>query len=98
MTSSNSKDGEGGESSGLTVVDGSHTARSSRAREALDKTTSNKLALLRQEHRELDEAIRTLVADGGFDQLQLSRLKKRKLMLRDQIACIEDDILPDIIA
>jgi hypothetical protein len=53
---------------------------------------------LRQEHRDLDEAIQALIASGPFDQLQLTRLKKRKLFLRDQIAKLEDEIVPDIIA
>ncbi|MDZ4869412.1 MAG: DUF465 domain-containing protein [Alphaproteobacteria bacterium] len=63
-----------------------------------DKATLLKLAQLRQEHRDLDEAIQALIATGPFDQLQLTRLKKRKLMLRDQITKLEDDMLPDIIA
>jgi len=96
MTSS--KDGEGGESSGLTVVNGSHAAGEPRAREAPDKATSLQLAVLRQEHRELDEKIQALISEGVFDQLLMTRWKKRKLMLRDQIAHIENDILPDIIA
>ena len=96
MTSS--KDGEGGESNGLTVVSSGHAAGGSNASDSLDKTTSNKLAVLRQEHRELDEAIQALILDGALDQLQLTRLKKRKLMLRDLISRIEDDNLPDIIA
>ena len=61
-----------------------------------------RLAMLRTEHRDLDAAIDALTAAGqtsGFvDQLQIARLKKRKLRLRDQIALIEDTLLPDIIA
>ncbi len=57
-----------------------------------------KLADLTQEHRDLDAAISALIASGANDQIQLSRLKKRKLQLKDQIARIEDEILPDIIA
>jgi hypothetical protein len=57
-----------------------------------------KLAELRQEHRDLDEALTALAASGTRDQIQLTRLKKRKLQLKDQIARIEDDLLPDIIA
>ena len=97
MTSS--KDGEGGESSGLTVVSSGHAsggAECERCRST--RRHRNKLAVLRQEHRELDEAILALTSDGVFDQLQLTRLKKRKLMLRDQISRIEDDNVPDIIA
>jgi hypothetical protein len=57
-----------------------------------------KLAELVQEHRDLDAATTALIASGSHDQIQLSRLKKRKLQLKDQIARIEDDLLPDIIA
>jgi hypothetical protein len=56
------------------------------------------LAALMQEHRDLDTAIAAMVDSGVRDQLQLSRLKKRKLQLKDQIARIEDALLPDIIA
>jgi len=55
-----------------------------------------RLAELVQEHRDLDSAIAALSA--SHDQLQLTRLKKRKLQLKDQIARIEDKLLPDIIA
>ncbi len=57
-----------------------------------------RLARLREEHRDLDDAIAAMLDAGATDQLQLTRLKKRKLQLRDQIASIEDSILPDIIA
>lgn len=61
-----------------------------------------RLALLRSEHRDLDVAIAALTEAGdqrGFvDQLQMARLKKRKLVLKDRIATIEDVLLPDIIA
>jgi hypothetical protein len=53
---------------------------------------------LRSEHRDLDDVIRRLAEGGPFDQLQLQRLKKRKLVLKDQIAQIESKLLPDIIA
>ena len=56
------------------------------------------LVELRTEHRDLDEAIARLVAQTGFDELAIKRLKKRKLRLKDQIAIIEDTLLPDIIA
>jgi hypothetical protein len=52
---------------------------------------------LREEHRDLDSAIEALGAAGG-DLLQLQRLKKRKLALRDRIAFLEDQLFPDIIA
>jgi hypothetical protein len=57
-----------------------------------------KLAELSQEHRDLDAAISALIASGANDQIQLTRLKKRKLQLKDQIARVEDELLPDIIA
>jgi len=53
---------------------------------------------LRTEHRDLDAAIEALRLAGVPDQLQLARLKKRKLRLRDEIALIEDRLIPDIIA
>lgn len=53
---------------------------------------------LRSEHRDLDELIQRMVERGGFDQIQLQRLKKRKLVLKDQIAVLESKLLPDIIA
>lgn len=57
-----------------------------------------RLAMLQVEHRDLDIAISALVESGGPDQLQVARLKKRKLRLKDQIAHIEDYLTPDIIA
>jgi hypothetical protein len=57
-----------------------------------------RLAVLRIEHRDLDAAIFALSASDSQDQLQIARLKKRKLRLRDQIAIIEDYLTPDIIA
>ncbi|MEZ5742355.1 MAG: DUF465 domain-containing protein [Sphingomonadaceae bacterium] len=57
-----------------------------------------RLEILRIEHRDLDAAIDALMAAGAGDQLQLARLKKRKLALKDQISQIEDYLIPDIIA
>ena len=57
-----------------------------------------RLELLRIEHRDLDGAIEALVNAGGRDQMQIARLKKRKLRLRDEIALLEDALVPDIIA
>lgn len=57
-----------------------------------------KLATLKSEHRDLDDAIEMLLEAPGKDQLQLARLKKRKLRLKDEISKIEDRLLPDIIA
>jgi hypothetical protein len=57
-----------------------------------------KLEELRQEHRDLDDVIARLSADAVRDQLQLQRLKKRKLALKDQMLRLESMLLPDIIA
>jgi hypothetical protein len=56
------------------------------------------LARLHQEHRDLDAAIAALEYSPGSDILQVQRLKKRKLYLRDRITFIEDQLTPDIIA
>jgi hypothetical protein len=56
------------------------------------------LLKLKQEHRDLDSAINALELLGRADPLQLKRLKKKKLFLKDEIARIEDQLLPDIIA
>ena len=57
-----------------------------------------RLEELRVEHRDLDEAISALEDMQPSDQLKISRLKRRKLKLKDQIAQVEDRLLPDIIA
>ena len=57
-----------------------------------------RLVRLRLEHRDLDSAIEALRATPAPDQLQLARLKKRKLRLRDEIKLLEDQLIPDIIA
>ena len=57
-----------------------------------------KLAALKTEHRNLDEMIAHLGERAPVDQLELQRLKKRKLLLKDQITKIESELLPDIIA
>jgi hypothetical protein len=57
-----------------------------------------RLEMLKIEHRDLDAAIDALNAAGAGDQLQIARLKKRKLRLKDQISVIEDYLIPDIIA
>ena len=56
------------------------------------------LGRLRQEHRDLDAAIEALETAPGSDRLQIQRLKKRKLILRDRIIAIEDQLTPDISA
>jgi hypothetical protein len=62
------------------------------------KTIEDKLSELRTEHRDLDDIIGQLTDDSGYNQVQVQRLKKRKLSIKDQILAIENDILPDIIA
>jgi hypothetical protein len=57
-----------------------------------------RLEMLRTEHRDLDAAIEALLAAGSGDQLQVARMKKRKLRLKDQMTQIEDYLIPDIIA
>jgi hypothetical protein len=56
------------------------------------------LVRLRLEHGDLNDAINALEQVGGADQLQIQRLKRRKLLLKDQISKLEDQITPDIIA
>ena len=56
------------------------------------------LELLKAEHRRLDEEIETLRLAGSTDQLEIARLKKRKLVLKDQIQVLNDRIVPDITA
>jgi hypothetical protein len=55
-----------------------------------------RLKELRIEHRDLDDVISRLAEDPWVDQLQLKRLKKRKLMLKDEIAHLESDLIPDL--
>ncbi len=57
-----------------------------------------RLTRLQSEHRDLDEVITHISESGNFDQLQIQRLKKRKLMLKDQISRLESRLVPDIIA
>jgi hypothetical protein len=57
-----------------------------------------RLALIRSEHGDLDAAIAALIDQGVPDQLQLARLKKRKLRLKDEIMMLESQLVPDIIA
>ncbi|HVM82879.1 MAG TPA: DUF465 domain-containing protein [Candidatus Binatia bacterium] len=57
-----------------------------------------KLEELRSEHRDLDDVIQRLTETSPFNQLQIQRLKKRKLALKDQMTKLESKLLPDIIA
>ncbi len=63
-----------------------------------EETLKARLAILREEHRDLDAAISALAAQGPVDQLRAQRLKKRKLLLKDEMTRIEDQLVPDIIA
>jgi hypothetical protein len=66
--------------------------------EDTERALREQLARLQQEHRDLDAAIAALVSAPGADLIQVQRLKKRKLVLRDKIRLIEDHLTPDIIA
>lgn len=63
-----------------------------------DDALRAKLAVKRQEHQDLDQAISALLTVTPVDQLQISRLKKKKLLLKDEIKSLENQFLPDIIA
>lgn len=63
-----------------------------------EREIRDQLSKLGLEHRELDNEIAALEASGAADQLQVTRLKRRKLKLKDQITALEDQLLPDIIA
>jgi hypothetical protein len=80
-----------------TAADGSgpHAVKLSEEQSQLLKS---KLEELKLEHRDLDDVIARVSEEAPFDQIRVQRLKKRKLMLRDEIARIESMLLPDIIA
>jgi len=63
-----------------------------------DQRLRASLAQLKQEHRDLDSAIEALEHSLRSDQLQIKRLKKKKLVIKDEIARVEDELVPDIIA
>lgn len=63
-----------------------------------ERELREQLVKLRTEHRELDDEIVRLEASGTADQLNIKRLKKKKLAIKDQITVLEDQLLPDIIA
>ena len=64
----------------------------------LQRNIQNQIALMEIEHRDLDSVIERLGEVLPFDQLKLKRLKKRKLFLKDEMAKLRSQILPDIIA
>jgi hypothetical protein len=66
--------------------------------QGMDAEKRARLAHLRLEHRDLDAAIEALRSTSAPDQLQMARLKKRKLRLKDEITALEDMLIPDIIA
>ena len=61
-----------------------------------DEALRELIAALRLEHGDLDDAIHRLAADAATDQLRLTRLKKRKLLLKDSIARLESSLIPDL--
>ncbi|HEY0292708.1 MAG TPA: DUF465 domain-containing protein [Hansschlegelia sp.] len=63
-----------------------------------EQAAREELARLREEHRDLDNAIEALERLGSTDRLAVQRLKKRKLSLKDRVAFLEDQLTPDIIA
>jgi hypothetical protein len=63
-----------------------------------EEQMQHRLAQLLSEHRDLDDVIARITDEQPFDQLQIQRLKKRKLGLKDEILKIESELLPDIIA
>jgi hypothetical protein len=71
---------------------------SRRMTEQEEEELRRELLQLRQEHRDLDDAIAAMVETGDIDTIRIQRMKKRKLVLKDRIAAIEDRLLPDIIA
>lgn len=95
MTSGDDKDKEAD-----TVVEASHffSARESGFSSANEDALQVRLAMLLQEHSDLDAAILALAASPGHDTLALARLKKKKLQLKDLIQKLRDQLTPDIIA
>ena len=59
---------------------------------------ARRIELLKQEHGDLEAAIQALLIASAIDQLQIARIKKRKLRLKDEISMLEDMLIPDIIA
>lgn len=68
------------------------------ASEDSDIALERRLAILREEHQDLDDAVAALEERPLPDMLQIARLKRRKLALKDEIVRLEDQLMPDIIA
>jgi hypothetical protein len=66
--------------------------------DAQEQALRQRLEALKSEHRDLDDVIARIAQSASYDQLQMKRLKKRKLVLKDQIAKLESQLVPDIIA
>jgi len=79
-----------------TELDSGHRNRLARTVNDQTAEIARKLVDLRVEHRDLDRAIALLTASGKCDELQLRRMKKRKLMLKDAIARLESKLIPDL--
>jgi hypothetical protein len=62
------------------------------------ETLNHRLAELESEHRDLDDVIDQIINGGSFDQIQVQRLKKRKLILKDEILRLRSTLIPDSIA
>ena len=77
---------------------GTRTYRAVAMTDEEERELREQLARLQQEHRDLDAAISALQGAPGSDLIQIQRLKKRKLVLRDKIRAVEDQLTPDIIA
>lgn len=77
---------------------GQTTHPADRMNQEVTERLRQRLAELKTEHRDLDDVIARIAETAPFDQIQIKRLKKRKLLLKDQIAQIESELLPDIIA
>ncbi len=63
-----------------------------------DDGIRQQIELFKVEHRDLDDAIAALASHALIDQLQIARLKRKKLAIKDRISALEDQLIPDIIA
>ncbi len=83
-----------------TLVDAAHLfrARESAFNSANEDALPVRLALLMEEHSDLDAAIKALSGSASHDSISLARLKKKKLQLKDMIQRLKDQLTPDIIA